>query len=159
LRDFYFYYDEKLDTFGKWKMDQRNSVDPNVPKVVNKYRNYESVSPEAAAKYENQYYYELQFSNVGGAVTPVIIQWNFTDGTSETDYINAYIWRKNEFKFTKNFMKTKEVASILVDPFKETADIDESNNFWPKGEVKPSRIEIFKMKEQAESKNPMQRNR
>jgi hypothetical protein len=159
LRDFYYYYDEKADTFGRWKNEQRNVSDATTPRVVNKYRNYEPISPEAAAKFENQFYYELQFSNIGGAVTPVIIQWNFTDGTSETDYINAYIWRKNENKFTKNFMKTKEVASILIDPFKETADIDESNNSWPKGEIKASRIEIFKMKEQAESKNPMQRKR
>ncbi len=157
LRDFYFYYDEEKDTFGSWKSKMKNSADPSVPVVVNKYRNYEPVSPEIASKFEKQYYYELQLSNVGGAVTPVIIQWNFTDGSSEVDYINAYIWRKNEFKFTKNFMKTKEVASVLIDPFKETADINENDNFWPRGEIKPSRVELFKMKEQAEGKNPMQR--
>jgi hypothetical protein len=159
LRDFYFYYDEEKDTFGVWKSKMKNSTDPSVPVVVNKYRNYEPVSPEVASKFEKQYYYELQLSNVGGAVTPVIIQWNFTDGSSEVDYINAYIWRKNEFKFTKNFMKTKEVASILIDPFKETADINENDNFWPKGEIKPSRVELFKMKDQPESKNPMQRKK
>jgi hypothetical protein len=157
LRDFYFYYDEEKDTFGSWKSKMKNSADPSVPVVVNKYRNYEPVSPEVASKFVKQYYYELQLSNVGGAVTPVIIQWNFTDGSSEVDYINAYIWRKNEFKFTKNFMKTKEVASVLIDPFKETADINENDNFWPRGEIKPSRVELFKMKEQAEGKNPMQR--
>jgi hypothetical protein len=159
LRDFYFYYDEEKDTFGSWKSKMKNSADPSVPIVVNKNRNYEPVSPEVASKFENQYYYELQLSNVGGAVTPVIIQWNFTDGSSEVDYINAYIWRKNEFQFTKNFMKTKEVASVLIDPFKETADINENDNFWPKGEIKPSRVELFKMKEQPESKNPMQRKK
>ena len=82
----------------------------------------------------------------------------FADGTTEVDYINAYIWRKNENRITKNFVKDKEVKSILVDPFKETADIDESNNVWPKGENIPvSRIELFKSKEGKETPNPMQR--
>ena len=61
---------------------------------------------------------------------PVIIQWNYVDGTSEVEYISAYIWRKNEYKFTKAFVKYKEVQSIVIDPFRETADIDESNQRW-----------------------------
>ena len=156
LRDFYFYYDEEKDTFEGWK--SKRDIDASVPRVINRYRNFDVVPSDDAKKYENRYYYELTLKNVGGAVTPVIIQWTFTDGTTEVDYINAYIWRKNEHRITKNFVKDKEVKSILVDPFKETADIDESNNVWPKGENVPvSRIELFKMKEGKETPNPMQR--
>ncbi|MDF2436639.1 MAG: aminopeptidase [Bacteroidota bacterium] len=96
-------------------------------------------------KYEGNFYYELTFSNKGGAVMPIIIQWNFADGTSEVDRIGAYIWRKDENKVTKAFVKYKEVKSIQIDPYRETADINETNNSWPKAEVK-TRFELFKSK-------------
>jgi len=35
------------------------------------------------------------------------------------------------------------VKSINLDPYRETADIDESNNSWPR-EYAPSRFELFK---------------
>jgi hypothetical protein len=76
---------------------------------------------------------------------PIIIQWNYADGTSEVERISAYIWRKNENKVTKTFVKYKEVKSILLDPYRETADIDESNNSWPKTEIK-TRFEVYKSK-------------
>jgi hypothetical protein len=91
---------------------------------------------------------------------PVIIQWNYVDGTSEIDYINAYIWRKNEKEISKAFLKKKEVASITIDPYRETADIDESNNIWPKMDT-PSKLEIFKAKSTTRGtyneNNPMKR--
>ena len=76
---------------------------------------------------------------------PIILQWVYTDGTSELEYINAYIWRKNENKVVKNFMKNKQVASVILDPLKETADIDESNNSWP-STITESRFDVFKAK-------------
>lgn len=76
---------------------------------------------------------------------PIIVQWNYKDGTSEVEYINTYIWRKNESKVIKTFAKDKEVASIKIDPFKETADIDESNNSWPLSST-PSHFDVFKSK-------------
>jgi hypothetical protein len=83
---------------------------------------------------------------------PVIIQWNYTDGTTEIDRISAYIWRKDELKFTKTFAKIKEVKSIIIDPFKETADIDESNNSWPKT-IAESRFDIYKTKKIGRGEN------
>lgn len=98
-------------------------------------------------KYKNKFYYELNFTNKGGAVMPIIVQWNFTDGTSEIEKINAYIWRKNEHNVTKTFYKNKEVKSIVIDPLKETADIDETNNVWPKsGEAKLDRFDLYQAK-------------
>jgi hypothetical protein len=74
---------------------------------------------------------------------PLIIQFNYTDGTSEVDRIPAEIWRLNETEVSKVFAKKKEVKSIVLDPFRETADIDESNNYWPRT-FTPSRFELFK---------------
>jgi len=91
----------------------------------------------------NLNFYELKFKNIGGQVMPIIIQFNFTDGSSEIDRIPAEIWRLNESEVSKVFAKSKEVKSIILDPLRETADIDEDNNYWPR-QFLPSRFEFFK---------------
>ena len=87
--------------------------------------------------------YELTFSNKGGLVMPIIIEWTYKDGSKEIDRIPVYVWRKNENKVTKAFLKDKEVASIKLDPMRETADINEKNNSWPVVE-EPSKFQLFK---------------
>ncbi len=87
--------------------------------------------------------YELTFINKGGLVMPIIIEWTYTDGTKEIDRIPVQIWRKNENKVVKTFMKDKEVASIKLDPLRETADINEKNNVWPAVEL-PSKFQLYK---------------
>jgi hypothetical protein len=46
---------------------------------------------------------------------------------------------------SKFYIQDKEVASIKLDPMRETADIDESNNYWGKL-PEPSKFSIFKQK-------------
>jgi len=105
---------------------------------------YNAASPAEKKLYDSKnYFYEVSFTNKGGLVTPLIIEWTYADGTKEVEKISAYIWRKNENKITKVFAKTKEVKGIKLDPYRETADIDESNNSWPR-EYQPSRFELFK---------------
>jgi hypothetical protein len=105
---------------------------------------YNSLSPEEKKFYESKnYFYQLTLSNKGGCVMPVIVEWTYTDGTKEVDRISAYVWRKNEQKINKVFAKTKEVKSVKLDPYRETADIDEDNNAWPRT-LAPSRFELFK---------------
>jgi len=111
---------------------------------------------EKKKMFKDKNYYELFFSNKGGLVMPVIIEWTFKDGTKEMERIPVEIWRKNEDKFSKVFVKDKEVTGIVIDPFKETADIDESNNNWPVREM-PSRFKVFKKHKQVEMPNPMQK--
>ncbi len=101
-------------------------------------------------------YYELHFSNKGGLVMPVIIEWTFDDGTTEIERVPVEIWRKNEKQFSKVFVKDKEVKGIVIDPYAETADIDVSNNNWPVKEL-PSRFKVYKKHKMKESLNPMQR--
>jgi hypothetical protein len=74
---------------------------------------------------------------------PIIIEWTYTDGTKEIERIPAQVWRHNENKVVKTFIKSKEVASVLLDPYKETADINEANNSLNKM-PEPSRFTIFK---------------
>ena len=90
---------------------------------------------------------------------PVIIEWTYKDGTKEIERIPAQVWRQNEKKVIKNFVKDKEVASIKLDPFRETADVDEANNTY--GDIKPpSKFKVFKQKvytTPAQGLNPMQK--
>ncbi len=106
--------------------------------------------------YGDKNYYELHFSNKGGLVMPVIIEWTFEDGTKEVERIPAQIWRKDESKFTKVFVKNKEVTGIVIDPYKETVDTDESNNNWPVKQL-PSRFQVFKKHKVEKQLNPMQK--
>ena len=93
---------------------------------------------------------------------PVIVQFNYEDGTNQLERIPAQVWRHNENSFSKIFLTKKKVTSIQLDPFKETADIDESNNFWGKLPEEPSKFAIFKANAAnprngaAQTKNPMQ---
>jgi len=91
----------------------------------------------------NLNFYELKIKNIGGQVMPLIIQFNFTDGSSDIERIPAEIWRLNEPEVSKVFAKSKEVKSIVLDPLRETADIDEENNYLPR-KFLPSRFELFK---------------
>ena len=147
LRDFYYYYNPAKDTAGAAaRAALAAQGQPKQETVVRDlYKDYTLLSPQEMKAYENAYLYEITFTNKGGFVMPIILQWNYADGTSEVEYIHAYIWRKNENRVTKNFLKRKEVASIVLDPFKETADIDESNHTWPRT-AEPTRFEIFKNK-------------
>ena len=96
-------------------------------------------------QYADKNFYELTFKNVGGLVTPLIIEWTFKDGSKEIERIPAEIWRKNENEVKKVFVKAKEVTNIVLDPNLETADTNVANNVFPKT-AQPSKFENFKRK-------------
>ena len=111
----------------------------------------------------NKFMYELTFSNKGGLVMPIIIEWTFKDGSKEMDRIAVQVWRKNENRVVKTFIKDKEVASIKLDPLRETADIDEKNNVW-NVTAEPSKFQLFKTRGAGNARgassglgNPMQK--
>lgn len=131
-----------LDFYNKF---DRFEVTKTADEQFQKY--YGSLSDEEKLLYESKKnFYELEFSNEGGLVMPIIIEWTFKDGTKEIDRIPAYVWRKNENQVTKVFAKDKEVIGVQLDPYRETADIDESNNSWPR-KAQPSRFELFKQQQ------------
>jgi len=136
LRDFYWKYDRNIEKYDSSKY------------AVTMSPQTEALDADGKAKYENKNVYELTFSNKGGLVMPIIVEWTFKDGTKEVDRIPAQVWRLNEKKVVKTFVKDKEVASIKLDPMRETADIDESNNSW--GTIaEPTKFQLFKAKQGA----------
>jgi hypothetical protein len=134
LRDFYWKYDRSIIPYDSTIVINPPSTGSSIP---------ESLTASEKEKYMNTHLYEITFSNKGGLVMPIIVQFNFEDGTSQIERIPAQIWRKNENKVTKVFLTTKPAISIKLDPFRETADIDENNNSWPKIE-EPSKFQLFK---------------
>ncbi len=101
-------------------------------------------------------FYELKFSDIGGIPMPIILNFDFEDGTNEVIRIPAEIWRRTGEEVSKVFIFEKEVRSVRVDPFLETADTDLNNNSWP-AKQEPTRYELFKQKQVNE--NPMQRQK
>ena len=128
LRDFY-YYNRNADMKMFQGMAQQQL---NAQKDVAHYKDW-----------EDKNLYELTFSNKGGMIMPIIVEWTFKDGSKEVDRIPVTIWRLNEEHVTKLFVKNKEVSGIRLDPMRETADINEANGMWPVKEM-PSRYQLFK---------------
>ena len=98
-------------------------------------------------------FYVIELENVGGLVSPVILEIDYKNAKSETIRIPAEIWRKNNDNVRKMIISDKEIVQIEVDPLLETADTDRYNNFWPPKTIE-SRFQIQKRKK---SKNPMQK--
>ncbi len=100
---------------------------------------------ERAKMKEPKYFYNVTFEKPGGLVMPIIVEYTYSDGTSKTETYPAQIWRLNDSEVSKAVASDKEIVGIKVDPKMETADVDTSNNSWPK-EVKQSDFDKFKNK-------------
>jgi hypothetical protein len=76
---------------------------------------------------------------------PVIVEWTYKDGSKEIERLPVEIWRTNEATITKTFIKQKEVVNVLIDPLKETSDINTDNNLFPRVAI-PSKFDELKKK-------------
>lgn len=151
LRDFYWRYARGIEPYDttKYKVTLPNATP-------------EPMDDAAKAKYANVNLYEITFSNKGGLVMPIIVEFSFEDGTKQTERIPAQVWRLNENKVTKLFLTNKKAVGIKLDPMRETADINENNNTWGMETVTPSKFAIFKARQgggrgQSTGINPMQK--
>ncbi|APG64772.1 aminopeptidase [Tenacibaculum todarodis] len=81
---------------------------------------------------DSKYHYEITYEKPGGLVMPIIVKFDYKDGTTERKVYPAQIWRLNDKEITKVFSSNKEISKITIDPDLETADVDTSNNSWPK---------------------------
>ncbi|MCY1721804.1 M1 family metallopeptidase [Prolixibacteraceae bacterium Z1-6] len=81
---------------------------------------------------KDQKFYEVTFSAPGGMLMPLIVQFEFEDSSKDLQRIPAEIWTKNHKEVTKVFAYSKELKSIILDPYLETADVNTKNNYWPR---------------------------
>lgn len=88
--------------------------------------------------------YQVTFKNKGGLPTPIVVEWTYKDGSKEIEKLPAEIWRYNENEVNHIFVKDKEVANVVFDPYKQLADVDVENNVFPKQNQVDSRFEKFK---------------
>ena len=109
--------------------------------------------------------YQIDFVNKGGLVMPIILEFTFEDGTKLYDKSSAQIWRHNEQKVSKTYSFDKKLKSIQLDPMRETADIDTSNNLWNNdgANAEVSKFQVFKQRQENAARgsssgkvNPMQ---
>ena len=144
LEDFYTSYD-------RYKATERE-----IKKYEKFNKNLNDDEKEMLKK--NKHFYELQFSNIGGLVMPIILNFSFEDNSNKIIKIPAEIWKMNSLEISKVFAFDKEVTQIELDPFMETADTDRSNNFWPQ-KLEPSKFELYKYKDKRDrpSSNPMKK--
>jgi len=147
----------------KNKEDIKQTENEKNPSLNDKYITEDpySVSEEDKERYANflndlseedkvllnagYHFYQLDFENKGGLVMPLILLFTFEDNTTELIRIPAEIWRYNNYFISKIFVFKKQVLSVALDPYLETADCDVENNNWPRKNI-PSRFDAYKEK-------------
>ena len=90
---------------------------------------------ERAAVKEPKFFYEVTFDKPGGIPMPLIVEYTYADGTTENITYPPEVWRKNDAEVKLVLSSQSELVGIVVDPKAETADIDPTNNSWPKKEA------------------------
>jgi hypothetical protein len=98
---------------------------------------------EKALLNEGKHLYLVDFSNVGGLVTPLVLEIQLASGKKYVERVPAEVWRYSPKKITKLIITDEPMVALTQDPYLETADTDTSNNAWPRKPVQ-SRLELFK---------------
>lgn len=116
-----------------------------VSKNLKEYMMDNLTPAERASVKEPKYFYEVTFDKPGGMPMPLIVEYTYADGSVENITYPAEIWRKSDADFKRVIASQKELVGIVVDPRAETADIDVTNNSWPR---KDEKSDFDKFKEQ-----------
>ncbi len=139
LKDFYDDFDkasvlpsERKKYEGLLKELQAEQIDPALLKTA---RNF----------------YLIEFSNLGGLLTPVVLKLDYADGSSEELRLPAEVWRHHTGKAAKLVLTPKELKAVTFDPRQELVDCDLENNFWPRRPVKTK----FQLHKEEAEKNPL----
>ncbi|QIY92330.1 M1 family metallopeptidase [Chryseobacterium gallinarum] len=140
-QDFYYRYDrgqEKVDLNKEYTLKTEASL---------------PLDARDKEKFKNITAYQIDFVNKGGMIMPIILEFTFEDGSKLYDKSPAQIWRLNEQKVSKTYYFDKKLKSIQLDPMRETADIDTSNNHWSNNGSgnETSKFQLFKQKQESGS--------
>lgn len=164
---------ERTKTLSEMRNASLEKRAEQFPDLKDFYNSYDSkdVTPEARAAFEKMMeklsdeerelialktnYYNVSLTNEGGLVMPVILRATFTDDSQQTIRLPAEIWAKNNKSASTGFLSEKELASIELDPHRETADANRDNNYFPP-RFEPSRFQLYKGGSRSRSgDNPM----
>jgi hypothetical protein len=140
LKDFYNSYD-KLEVTDEDRQSFKKfleSLDEDQRKLIASKTNF----------------YVIHFRNDGGLVSPIVFEVEYGDGSKELITIPAEIWRRDHREVAKLMITDQEIQSIQLDPRRQLADSDPSDNRFPP-QIEPSRFKVFK--QERTDKNPMQK--
>ncbi len=116
--------------------DLKGKAPSAVSQNLKEYMMDNMTAAQRAAVKEPKFFYQVTFDKPGGIPMPLIVEYTYADGTKENITYPPEIWRKNDSEVSRVIASEKELVGILVDPKAETADIDTTNNSWPKKEEK-----------------------
>ena len=153
---------KRVDQFNELK-DFYNSFDPleATPEARKAYqRALEKLTPGEREKLKQQgNYYTVSLQNIGGLVMPVILRFEFEDGSQRTVRLPAEIWAKDNRFAQTSIISEHKLKSVELDPQLETADTNRDNNYYPP-RLEPSRFQLYKSeKEGVGGDNPMKAQR
>lgn len=92
---------------------------------------------------EKKHFYLVDISNLGGLVTPLILEIELRSGKKIIERSPAEIWRYSPKRITKLIVTDEPMVGLVQDPYLETVDIDMSDNAWPR-KIEHQRLELFK---------------
>ncbi|MGB5497722.1 MAG: M1 family metallopeptidase [Maribacter sp.] len=132
--------------------EESEDFDPNLKgmapsessKTLKEFMMDNMTAAERAAVKEPKFFYEVTFDKPGGIPMPLIVEYTYADGSTENITYPPEIWRKNDAEVKLVLSSQSELVGVVVDPKAETADIDTTNNSWPK---KESQNDFDKFKE------------
>jgi Peptidase family M1 domain len=116
--------------------DKKQAFDKNSLQILSDFVAQNFSAEEKTTMKNPKYFYEVEFYKPGGMLMPILVEITYNDNTKENYTFPAQIWRKNNDTAKRFFATEKEIKTIQIDPKEETADIDLTNNTWPKAEVK-----------------------
>ena len=117
------------------KANQKKGLKVEEVKLLSDYLNTLTAEEKGTLK-SPKYFYEVEFNKPGGLIMPILVELTYEDGSTENFKYPAQIWRKGNDTARKVYVTEKAIKKIQIDPKLETADIDVTNNTWPKQEVK-----------------------
>lgn len=138
LRDFYNEYD-RLDVTDEDKQNYENYL-----------KKLEDGDKELLET--NYNFYIVDLANLGGLVMPVILRIDYEDTSHQELRVPAEIWRQDNKNVSKLIMTEKVIASLTLDPHRETADANLENNYFPR----KIGHQYFKVDKPGSRDNPMQ---
>jgi hypothetical protein len=117
------------------KANQKKGLKVDEVKLLSDYVKTLTAEEKGSLK-SPKYFYEVEFNKPGGLIMPILVELTYEDGTTENFKYPAQIWRKSNDTARKVYVTEKAIKKIQIDPKLETADIDVTNNTWPKQEMK-----------------------
>lgn len=146
LKDFYNEYDPAAVTD-----EQRQAYDKAMSELTEKDKELLKSTDR---------FYRVSFKNVGGLIMPIILMVTFEDGSTKEVRLPAEIWRVDANACDTLIIAEQPIAKIELDPYRETADINRDNNYFPPV-LEPSKFQLFKAQRRGGGgeDNPMSRAR